>query len=81
MKRTFVPAVVLLLLCLPLVAQAQFQVGKHYAGPAIGLSFLGSTLQFGANYEYGMKMEFGTVGIGGLFRYWSYGEDYFFGKW
>jgi len=29
-----------------------------------------------------MKMEFGTVGVGGLFRYWAYSEDYLSaGKW
>jgi hypothetical protein len=72
---------IILVLAFPFVADAQFQVGKSYAGPAVGLSFLGSTLQFGLNYEYGMKMDFGTVGIGGLFRYWSYGEDFGIGKW
>ncbi|MBM4161051.1 MAG: hypothetical protein FJ217_08125 [Ignavibacteria bacterium] len=70
-----------LLVALSCVGLAQFEVGKNFAGPAIGLSFLGSTPQFGLNYEYGMKMEFGTVGVGGLFRYWSYSEDYLIGKW
>ena len=57
---------------------AQFQEGKSHAGPSIGLSFLGSTASFGANYEYGMKMADipGLIGIGGVVRYWSYGEIY-----
>ncbi len=60
---------------------AQFEPDKNYLGPSVGLSFLGSTPQFGVNYERGVKMDFGTIGIGGIFRYWSYSEDYFYGKW
>jgi hypothetical protein len=63
-------------------AAAQYAVGKHYAGPSIGLSFLGSTFQLGGNYEYGMQIEnFGTIGIGGVFRYWGYSETFAGGKW
>ena len=61
---------------------AQYEVGKHYAGPSIGLSFLGSTAQFGLNYEYAFTIQnFGTVGAGGIFRYWSYKESFFGGSW
>ena len=61
---------------------AQFTPNKNYLGPSIGLSFLGSAPQFGANYEYSMDLEnFGRVGIGGIFRYWSYSEDYYDGGW
>jgi protein-S-isoprenylcysteine O-methyltransferase Ste14 len=61
---------------------AQFTPDKDYAGPSIGLSFLGSTVQFGANYEHSMVVkDFGTIGIGGIFRYWSYSEDYIGGDW
>lgn len=89
MKKVLLVTAMALLLSMPYVAQSQtyFEDGKSYVGPSIGLSFLGSALQFGANYEYGMKMDFGTVGIGGVFRYWSYSEDfggYYFGdtyKW
>ncbi len=58
---------------------AQFQEGKNFAGPAIGLSFLGNTVSFGANFEHAMKMADipGLIGIGGLVRYWSYGELYY----
>ena len=61
---------------------AQYEVGKHYAGPSIGLSFLGSTAQFGLNYEYAFTIQnFGTVGAGGIFRYWSYKVGFFEGSW
>ena len=58
---------------------AQFQEGKNFAGPTIGLSFSGSTVSFGANFEHGMKMADipGLIGIGGIFRYWSYGDGPF----
>lgn len=62
---------------------AQFEAGKSYAGPAVGLSFLGSTLAFGASYEYGMSVDEigvdapGVLGIGGIVRYWSYDEGFF----
>lgn len=62
--------------------QAQYEVGKHYAGPSIGLSFLGSTAQLGLNYEYAFVIkDFGTVGAGGIFRYWGYKETFFGGSW
>ncbi len=77
MKRSILLAAVVLFLTIPFVAFGQyFEAGKSYAGPSIGLSFLGSAPEFGVNYEYGMKMDFGTVGIGGLFRYWGYSEDW-----
>jgi hypothetical protein len=61
---------------------AQYSVNNHYAGPSIGLSFLGSTFQLGGNYEYGMYIEnIGNVGIGGVFRYWGYSENFYGGKW
>ena len=61
---------------------AQYEVGKNYAGPSIGLSFLGSTAQLGLNYEYAFTIQnFGTVGAGGIFRYWSYKESFSGGSW
>ena len=63
-------------------SNAQFTPNKNYLGPNLGLSFLGSTPQFGVDYEYSMDLEnFGRVGIGGVFRYWGYSETYFEGKW
>ena len=60
---------------------AQYEIDKHYAGPSIGLSFLGSTAQLGLNYEYAFVIEdFGTVGAGGIFRYWGYEESFIGGS-
>ena len=57
---------------------SQYDLNRSYLGPSIGLSFLGSTFQIGANYEYSMELEnFGNVGIGGVFRYWSYSSGDF----
>ena len=85
MKRNnllFAASVIFALCLIPAVANAQYEAGKNYLGPSIGFAFLGSTPDFGASYEYGMDLQnFGMVGIGGLFRYWSYGESYSDGKW
>jgi len=60
----------------------QFKEGMHYAGPSIGLSFLGSAFQFGGNYEYGININnFGNIGVGGILRYWSYSEKFLGGEW
>lgn len=62
-------------------SNAQFSAGKHHLGPSVGFSFLGSTPQFGLNYEYGLDVkDFGLLGIGGIARYWSYSEDYGYGS-
>ncbi len=75
-------SVLLLALLFTGFINAQFTPNKHYLGPSIGLSFLGSAPQFGANYEYGMDLkDFGRVGIGGIIRYWSYSEDFYDGGW
>lgn len=64
------------------VSLAQFETGKNYAGPMIGLSFLGSTFQIGGGYEYGIEVEnFGKIGVGGIVRYWSYSENFGLGEW
>jgi hypothetical protein len=80
MKMRLALLVVCLIALVPALSFGQFEAGKSYAGPSIGLSFLGSALQIGANYEYGMKMDFGMVGIGGVFRYWGYSEDFGYGR-
>ena len=62
---------------------AQYTPEHHYLGPCIGFAFLGNVPQFGLNYEYSMDLQnFGSVGIGGLFRYWGYSESfgYYFGS-
>ena len=61
---------------------AQFTAGMHYAGPSIGLSFLGSAFQLGGNYEYGISVNnFGNIGVGGIIRYWGYNEKFSGGEW
>jgi hypothetical protein len=68
-------------------SNAQFEASKNYLGPSLGLSFLGSTFQIGVNYEHGLNLNSigmsgsGKLGVGGLFRYWGYSEDFFGGKW
>lgn len=63
-------------------SNAQYEINKHYIGPSIGLSFLGSTAQLGLNYEYAFEIkDFGTVGAGGLLRYWGYKESFYGGSW
>ncbi len=66
----------------PLTLHAQYTAGKNYLGPSIGLSFLGSTPEYGINYEHSIYLQnLGNIGIGGLFRYWGYSNSYFDGKW
>lgn len=72
------------LLFLSSVSFAQFEVGKHHAGPSLSIGFGGWGLGFGADYEYGMSMKDigvdapGTLGIGGIFRYYSWSENFGF---
>lgn len=75
--KTFNKISILLVFFIISNISAQFQVGKSYLGPSIGFFFEGSTVQFGANYEYGMKWkDVGDIGIGGIFRYWSWSAGY-----
>ena len=72
----------LLLLFLPSILLGQLDINKHLLGPSVGFSFLGSTLQFGLNHEYTLGLnqiglaETGILGIGGVFRYWKYSENF-----
>ena len=61
---------------------AQYEVGKNYVGPSIGIAWIGSALNLGANFEHGMQIEGipGLIGIGGVFRYSSYGDDIYTGS-
>lgn len=74
--------IVIIILLIHTPANAQYTENRHYAGPSIGLSFLGSTFQLGGNYEYALQVEnFGLIGVGGILRYWGYSENFFGGKW
>ncbi len=68
-------------------ANAQFEYQKNYGGVHIGLSGVGSTLTYGLDYERAItkpgELGPGMVGLGGLFDYYHYGEDFggFGGSW
>lgn len=76
-----------ILILLPSTFYGQFESGKHIIGPSLGLSFLGSTIQFGINHEYNINLneigidEPGVLGVGGVFRYWRYSENFTHVKW
>jgi|GEM_PF-4180955 len=40
----------LMILLMTSTGYSQYDLNRSYLGPTIGLSFLGSTFQFGANY-------------------------------
>ena len=81
-KNTFFGLILIILIAVSPAIYAQFRAQGNYIGPSIGLSFLGSSPELGINYEHGLKLEdIGTIGIGGVFRYWSYSENYLDGKW
>ncbi len=84
MKRRLSISVVFILLVIGFSVQtatAQFSNGKNYVGPHLGLSGIGSTLTLGLDYERAItnpgEAGPGIIGIGGLFDYYSYSEDYF----
>ncbi len=60
---------------------AQFVNGGNYAGAHVGLSGVGSTLTLGLDYERGItnpgEVGPGIIGIGGIFDYFSYSEDFY----
>ena len=74
----------LLFVCffIPSLFFSQTTPDNHFIGVSVGFSFLGSVPQFGLNYEYPFnKKELGfdkagVIGIGGIFRYWDYSENF-----
>ena len=60
-------------------AQAQFETGKVYIGPHLGLGAYESAISFGGNIEYGLtkpgEAGSGRIGIGGAVDYWEWGGD------
>jgi hypothetical protein len=79
---------ILIAILLSMISNAQLKSETSYIGPSIGMSFLGSAPQFGFNYEYTMDIKKtlqvemdGVIGVGGIFRYWSYSDSYFSGSW
>jgi hypothetical protein len=68
----------ILVLTLAGMANGQWQKDKNYAGVNIGLSGVGSTITFGADYEravYDLSGGVGSIGVGALFNYWTYNFD------
>ncbi|MGB9591179.1 MAG: hypothetical protein ACPL1K_01540 [Candidatus Kryptoniota bacterium] len=72
---------VIMVLILVGQAKAQFETGKNYAGPHLGLSGVGSALTLGLDYERAVtqpgEVGPGIIGVGGLFDYYSYNETFF----
>jgi hypothetical protein len=72
-KKFFVLVAVVVALSFVLTAtsQAQYVKGKSYLGPRIGIGVHGSSIAFGAGYEYGVTED---ISVGALIDYyqWSY---------
>ena len=64
-------AVVFAMLFSSSAVSAQWETGKWFAGPHIGLSGVGSAISFGGAVEKGYNK---NIGIGALVDYWSYGD-------
>ncbi len=67
MKNIFNSLIIVLFLIILFSSKtkAQYEVKRHYLGPEIGFVFNGSTLQFGANYEYALDIQdIGNIGVG-----------------
>jgi hypothetical protein len=62
-------------------ANAQFNNGNNCLGAHVGLSGVGSALTLGLDYERAVtepgKAGPGIIGIGGLFDYYHWSEDFF----
>ncbi|HMS33713.1 MAG TPA: hypothetical protein PKC91_06465 [Ignavibacteria bacterium] len=69
---------IIILLSLPLMnAQSQMKKGDSFLGASIGLWTKGNTPVIGASFESEVAgSESGTFGIGGLFRYHGYNENF-----
>ena len=68
-------SIVIMLLFVTVISQAQLTKGKSYLGPAVGLGFDNSTLTLGANYEYAIDK---NIAVGGVFRLNTWSEDFLF---
>jgi len=55
---------------------AQYEMGKSYLGPRLGIGVNGSSVAFGAGYEYGVTPE---ISVGGLLDYYQWSTDAFAG--
>ena len=70
MKKLTLAFVVIAVLCLLVsTGNAQYEKAKSYLGPRIGIGVNGSSIAFGAGYEYGVTDE---ISIGALVDYYQY---------
>lgn len=66
---------------------SQYEPDKHIVGPSVGFSFLGSTTQIGINHESAVMIKElgfdkpGMLGVGLIFRYWNYSENFNYVEW
>jgi hypothetical protein len=75
MKQTIYA--VIIFLCVIATAHAKLQEGDNLLGGTLGFWTPHSTPTFGVNYEYQITQAGGgTISLGGIFRYWSYTNDY-----
>jgi hypothetical protein len=75
MKKTIY--LMVFILCVMASAQGQIKQGDNLLGASVGFWVKGSVPLFGVNFEsHVAQLGSGTVGIGGLFRYYSYTNTY-----
>jgi len=78
MKKSIFSLIALFVLSIGL--QAQLKERDHLLGGTLGFWPKNNVPTFGVNYEYQIsQVEIGTIGLGGLFRFYTYGIDYFDG--
>ncbi|MCX5754155.1 MAG: hypothetical protein NTW97_11040 [Candidatus Krumholzibacteria bacterium] len=70
MKRVALLLVIVLAMCLVAsTGHAQFEKGKSFLGPRLGIGAHGSGVVVGGGYEYGVT---DVIGIGGLVDYYTW---------
>ncbi|MEE9429750.1 MAG: hypothetical protein V3V16_01840 [Melioribacteraceae bacterium] len=70
-------SIILTLIFLSASVFGQFKSADNYLEPIVGFSFLGSTPQYGFNYEHTFLVEREhKIGIGFVARYWKYSEQF-----
>jgi hypothetical protein len=75
MKKTIFSMVFILFIMVS--AQGQIKQGDNLLGPSVGLWVKGSVPILGANFEsHVAQLGSGTIGLGGVFRYYSYTNTY-----
>ncbi len=75
-KVLLLSAIAAMLLLMTSTGFAHYEMAKSYLGPRLGIGVNGSSLAFGAGYEYGVTKE---ISVGGLVDYYQYSYDAFAG--